>query len=76
MRNAVSWMMTGMLIMFVGMLMVAKVFDAQGIVWLKESLPLICCGFASSVSAMCAFALVKELRRQKKEEKAQKKVEA
>lgn len=76
MRNAVCWMMSGMVIMFVVTLMVAWFFDQQGIVWLKSSMPLICCGFATSLNTICVSVLVKELRKIKKEEKSQKKVEA
>lgn len=75
MKN-VAMMLTGMLIMFAVLLAVANLFDKQAIVYLNQAIPLICCGFGTSVATVCGINLLKMLRKEKTEEKALQKERA
>ena len=69
-------MLAGMLITFAVMLLVGKMFDARAVVQFNESLPLLCCGFGMSVASLCTIGLLRDLRRERKEERELRKEKA
>ena len=69
-------MLLGMTITFAITLLVGRLFDARSLVQFNESLPLICCGFGMSTASLCTIGLLRDLRRQRKEERELKKEKA